>query len=153
MSTSTDRRRASSRGTAGTRTRPAPGTGTKRAPARPATASGSGSGTREHARTRGGRAPRIPFVLLVLSLLGGAIVGLLVLSGVVAEEAFTITSLQAQNRELSYEEQRLRESVAHLESSERIASEAEEMGMEPGEAPLFLDLDEGRVSGSVGSDD
>ncbi|KOX07279.1 hypothetical protein [Nocardiopsis sp. NRRL B-16309] len=150
MSTRTDTRRASSRGTAGTRTRPGtkavPKAAPKRAPARPATTAGA---PREHA----GRAPRIPFVLLVLCLLGGALVGLLVLRSVVAEEAFAITSLQAENRELSYEEQQLRESVAHLETSERIASEAEEMGMEPGEGPLFLDLDEGRVSGSVGSGD
>ncbi|MFE3457271.1 hypothetical protein ACFXKD_06970 [Nocardiopsis aegyptia] len=152
MSTRTDTRRASSRGTAGTRTRPAtkavPKAAPKRAPARPATTT---RGPRESGG--GGRAPRIPFVLLVLCLLGGALVGLLVLRSVVAEEAFAITSLQAENRELSYEEQQLRESVAHLETSERIASEAEEMGMEPGEGPLFLDLDEGRVSGSVGSGD
>ncbi|RKS09853.1 hypothetical protein DFP74_5598 [Nocardiopsis sp. Huas11] len=148
MSTRTDTRRASSRGTGGTRTRPA----TKPAPGRAAPARAAAAGApRENGGTA--RAPRIPFVLLVLCLLGGALVGLLVLRSVVAEEAFAITSLQAQNRELSYEEQQLRESVAHLETSERIASEAEEMGMEPGEGPLFLDLDEGRVSGSDGSDD
>ncbi|MBB6121447.1 hypothetical protein [Nocardiopsis algeriensis] len=138
--TTKDRRGAPAR--SGTATRaarpPAPG---KRAAERPAS----------RARTQG-RAPRIPFVLLVLSLLGGALVGLLLLRSVIAEEAFTITSLQSQNRELSYEEQRLRSSVSHLESSERIAQEAEAMGMEQGEAPLFLDPDRGRVSGDAGSD-
>uniref|UniRef100_UPI0025538AC0 hypothetical protein n=1 Tax=Nocardiopsis sp. ATB16-24 TaxID=3019555 RepID=UPI0025538AC0 len=105
-------------------------------------------------RTRAGaqtRAPRIPFVLLILGLLGGALVSLLVLRSVVAEEAFAISNLQTENRELSYTEQQLRSTVAHLETSERIAREAEEMGMEPGEAPLFLDPDSGEVRGSAGS--
>ncbi|WP_026117578.1 hypothetical protein [Nocardiopsis alkaliphila] len=100
-----------------------------------------------------GRAPKIPFVLLILCLLGGALVSLLLLRSVVAQEAYAITSLQSENRELSYVEQRLEESVARLETSERIAREAEEMGMEPGEAPLFLDLDNGEITGDAGSDE
>lgn len=102
-------------------------------------------------RPRGGaqaRAPRIPFVLLVLCLLGAALVGLLVLRSVVAEEAFAITSLQSENQELSYKEQQLRSTVARMETSERIAEEAEAMGMEQGEAPLFLDPDNGEITGS-----
>ncbi|WP_067604358.1 hypothetical protein [Nocardiopsis listeri] len=109
------------------------------------------------ARTTGGdaasRAPKIPFVLLILCLLGGALVSLLLLRSLVAQEAYAITSLQSENREMSYEEQRLEESVAHLETSDRIAQEAEEMGMEPGQAPLFLDLDNGEITGDAGSDD
>ncbi|WP_306368911.1 hypothetical protein [Nocardiopsis sp. CC223A] len=95
------------------------------------------------------RAPRIPFVLLILCLLGGALVSLLLLRGVIAQEAFAISSLQTQNRELSYEEQSLRGSVAHLETSERIAEEAEGMGMEQGDAPQFLDPDSGEVTGGT----
>jgi len=90
-------------------------------------------------------------VLLVLCLLGGALVSLLVLRSVVAQEAFAITSLQAENRELSYEEQQRRNNVAHLETSQRIAGEAESMGMEQGEATRFLDLENGEITGSAGS--
>ncbi|WP_017608047.1 hypothetical protein [Nocardiopsis xinjiangensis] len=96
------------------------------------------------------RAPRIPFVLLVLCLMVAALVSLLVLRSVVAQEAYTITSLQSQNRGLSYQEQKLQDEVAHLENTDRIAEEAEEMGMEQGEAPLFLDPDEGEVIGGQG---
>ncbi|GHD15255.1 hypothetical protein GCM10007147_02280 [Nocardiopsis kunsanensis] len=96
------------------------------------------------------RAPRIPFVLLVLCLMVSALVSLLVLRSVVAQEAYAITSLQSQNRGLSYQEQELQDEVAHLEDSDRIAEEAEEMGMEQGEAPLFLDPDEGEVVGGQG---
>ncbi|CAL9402956.1 hypothetical protein SUDANB121_01510 [Nocardiopsis dassonvillei] len=137
--TRTDTRRA------GERRPPAP----RRSAARSAAGAERAPARRPAAATRS-RAPRIPFVLLVLCLLGGALVSLLLLRGVIAQEAFAISSLQSQNRELSYEEQRLRGSVAHLETSERIAEEAEGMGMEQGDAPLFLDPGRGEVSGGTG---
>lgn len=96
------------------------------------------------------RAPRMPFVLLVLGLLGGALISLLALRTVLVADSFTISELQTSNEKLAHEEEALREEVVHLESSERIADEAEEMGMEPGQAPLFLDLDERRVTGDGG---
>ncbi len=147
MGTKTDTRRTTKdRGRTGTTTRTAAPRRSVRTKAPTATA-----------RTTGGaaasRAPKIPFVLLILCLLGGALVSLLLLRSLVAQEAYTITSLQSENREMSYEEQRLEESVAHLETSDRIAQEAEKMGMEPGEAPLFLDLDNGEITGDAGSDD
>ncbi|WP_026129522.1 hypothetical protein [Nocardiopsis prasina] len=138
--TKTDTRRTTkgrattTRRTGATRRPPAP-----KRPARPAATTRTG-GT--------GPAPKIPFVLLILCLLGGALVSLLVLRSVVAQEAYTITSLQSENREMSYVEQQLEKSVAHMETSERIAREAEEMGMEQGDAPLFLDLDSGEITGS-----
>ncbi|WP_150242490.1 hypothetical protein [Nocardiopsis quinghaiensis] len=144
MSTRTDTRRAPARGgrTAARTAAPAP---PGRAPARPtAERSRAGAGTPA-------RAPRIPFVLLILCLLGGALVSLLVLRSVVAEGAFTIESLQDQNQQMSQEEQQLRNAVARMETPERIAEEAESMGMEQGEAPLFLDPERGEVTGSAGS--
>lgn len=146
MSTSTDTRRPPTR-----RATKAAGGGapTGRATARKA---GTAAAARRRPASGGqGRAPRIPFVLLVLCLLGGALVALLVLRSVVAQEAFTITSLQAQNRELSEAEQQLSGNVARQGAPERIAREAEAMGMEQGEAPLFLDPENGDVTGSAGS--
>lgn len=147
MGTKTDtRRKGKDRGRTGATTRTDASSRSVRTKAPTATA-----------RTTGGaaasRAPKIPFVLLILCLLGGALVSLLLLRSLVAQEAYAITSLQSENREMSYEEQRLEESVAHLETSDRIAQEAEEMGMEPGQAPLFLDLDNGEITGDAGSDD
>jgi hypothetical protein len=136
--TRTDTRRADERKA------PAP----RRAAARPASPAAPARGPAAAAAARA-HAPRIPFVLLVLCLLGGALVSLLLLRGVIAQEAFVISSLQTQNRELSYEEQNLRGSVAHLETSERIAEEAEGMGMEQGDAPRFLDPGSGEVTGGA----
>ncbi|MEU3307265.1 hypothetical protein ACWGSK_13760 [Nocardiopsis sp. NPDC055551] len=147
MGTKTDtRRNGKDRGRTGTTTRTAapPRSVRTKAPAAKARATGGAAAS---------RAPKIPFVLLILCLLGGALISLLLLRSLVAQEAYAITSLQSENREMSYEEQRLQESVAHLETSDRIAEEAEEMGMEPGEAPLFLDLDNGEITGDAGSDD
>ncbi|OLT29102.1 hypothetical protein BJF83_00240 [Nocardiopsis sp. CNR-923] len=141
MSASTDTRRAPDRDEGAGRTRSARSDARGRG-AEPAARDAAGQG----------RAPRIPFVLLVLCLLAGALVSLLVLRGVIAQEAFTITRLQAENRELAYAQQQWRDRVAHLESSERIAQEAEELGMEqPEEAPRFLDRDSGEVLGGTGS--
>ncbi|MFJ9552783.1 hypothetical protein ACIRPH_03145 [Nocardiopsis sp. NPDC101807] len=139
MSTRTDTRRAAAR-------KGGSGKGGGAAPAPSGRAPGRRAGA---ARAR--PAPRIPFVLLVLCLLGGALVALLVLRSVVAQEAFTIASLQAENRELAYEEQQRRNTVAGLEASERIAEEAEAMGMEQGQAPRFLDPENGEITGSAGS--
>ncbi|MGQ4272341.1 hypothetical protein ACUALU_30545, partial [Nocardiopsis changdeensis] len=91
-------------------------------------------------------------VTAIPGIVFGALVSLLLLRGVIAQEAFAISSLQTQNRELSYEEQSLRGSVAHLETSERIAEEAEGMGMEQGDAPRFLDPGSGEVTGNAATD-
>lgn len=147
MGTKTDTRRTTKgRGRTGTGKRPAAPRRTVRGKAPTATSRSAG--------TAGvSRAPKIPFVLLILCLLGGALVSLLMLRALVVEEAYAIEALEAQNQEMSYEEQRLEKSVAHLETSDRIAEEAEGLGMQPGEAPLFLDLDNGEITGDAGSDD
>ncbi|MFV2197340.1 hypothetical protein [Nocardiopsis sp. LOL_012] len=152
MSSSTETRRAPRRagtGTPTTRTRPE--TGRREGTASPTEGRATRAATQPPggpARTGRGRAPRIPFVLLILCLLGGALVSLLLLRSVIAQETFTIARLQTENRELAYIEQQLQERVSRLESSERIAEEAEDMGMEQtGEAPLFLDLDNGEITG------
>ncbi|MDA8369925.1 MAG: hypothetical protein M0026_08640 [Nocardiopsaceae bacterium] len=99
------------------------------------------------AKQSAARAPRMPFVLLVLGLLSGALISLLALRSVLIEDAFTISTLQQENKELSNKEEALREEVLGLESPDRIAQEAEDLGMEPGEAPLFIDLETGEVIG------
>ncbi|MFC4561449.1 hypothetical protein ACFO4E_06245 [Nocardiopsis mangrovi] len=91
--------------------------------------------------------PRMPFVLLVLGLLGGALISLLALRTVLIEDAFAISTLQEQNADLSIQEEGLREDVLSLEAPSNIASEAEDLGMEPGGAPVVLDLREGEIRG------
>lgn len=113
--------------------------------ARPRPCAGHPAAARSGPRTRPS-APRLPFVLLVLGLLGGAMITLLMLHAVLAEDTFEIATLQRENRELSQQEQTLREQVMRAESPEAIAKAAEEMGMYPGEEPQFLDLDSGQIT-------
>src|SRR5256714_198522 len=74
--------------TAPRHTRPMPPPGTRPAP-RPA-------GPRARSR-----APRMPFILLLVGLLGGALVSLLVISTTLAQGSFRVTSLQEQNADLA----------------------------------------------------
>lgn len=90
-------------------------------------------------------------MLLVLGLLGGALVTLLMLHAVLAEDTFEISTLQQENRILDQEEQALREQILHAESPDRIAAEAEKLGMRPGKEPEFIHL--GPAEGGGGSAD
>jgi hypothetical protein len=120
--------------TAPRHTRPA-----ARPPARPA-----GS---PQARPGGPRArsPRMPFILLLVGLLGGALVSLLVISTTLAQGAFQITSLQEQNASLARQEQILTDEVAHAADPAVIAREARQLGMRPNPGLSFLDLKTGKI--------
>jgi hypothetical protein len=155
----------------GVRPRPAPGSrppaeprpGTRRRPgAQPA----PGPGGIPNARTapqpqpqpqpgapRGGSpavAPpgthRLPFVLLLCGLLGGALVSALVISTTLAAGSFEISKLQnstiAQARQL----QSLQEQVAQAQSASQIASRATELGMRPVGELMFVDLKTGKLT-------
>ena len=58
------------------------------------------------------RAPRMPFILLLVGLLGGALVSLLMISTTLAQGSFRITNLQEQNAELARQAQSLTNQVA-----------------------------------------
>ena len=120
-----------------------PGAGRRTgAPARPA-----------EARPRS-RSPRMPFILLLVGLLGGALVSLLVISTTLAQGAFQITNLQQQNANLAKQEQLLSQQVAQASSPTQIAQEAEQFGMRPNPALQFINLKTGKVvSGKVSSAD
>ena len=91
------------------------------------------------------RAPRMPFILLLVGLLGGALVSLLVISTTLAQGSFRITSLQQQNANLAKQEQLLTQQVAQASSPATIAQEAEEFGMRPNPALQFINLKTGKV--------
>lgn len=132
-------------------------------PARPSRTAGRGRSQRRGGTTtpgqprrpivrRGGlarsQAPRVPFVLLVLGLLGAAMLAGLVLHTALAHDAHVLAELREDNRALSQQEEQLREDVLHGQSPEALAEEAEELGMEPGSGPQFLDSDSGEIVGS-----
>ena len=105
--------------------------------------------TRPVPRTAGprarSRAPRMPFILLLVGLLGGALVSLLVISTTLAQGSFHVTSLQEQNAELARQAQTLTNQVAQAGNPAVIANEAEQLGMRPNPHLGFVDLKSGKI--------
>ena len=99
-----------------------------------------GSATRPRVRS-----PRMPFILLLVGLLGGALVCLLVISTTLAQGAFRITNLQEQNATLARQEQILTNEVAQAGNPAVIAAEAKQLGMRPNPYLGFIDLKTGKI--------
>lgn len=136
------RKRSASGGTGvpGTRTATRKPVGTTTRPAaRPAAAGAVRQ--RRRVATADGAAPRMPFVLLVVGLLGGALVSLLLLNTVLAKDAFTLTELQRGNKQLDERQQALEEEIARADSPETLARRARELGMVPATTPRFVQVD------------
>ena len=113
---------------------------------RPVTRPGAGRRTGAPAGTRPrSRSPRMPFILLLVGLLGGALVSLLVISTTLAQGAFRITNLEKQNASLARQEQTLTNEVAQAGNPAVIANEARQLGMRPNPHLGFIDLKTGKI--------
>jgi hypothetical protein len=92
------------------------------------------------------QAARTPFVLLVVLLLGGGLIGLLVLNSAVSEGSFKLDDLQKDTKSLTDEEQALQRDIDTYSAPEALQRRARELGMVPGSDPAFLNPD-GTVKG------
>ena len=97
------------------------------------------------------QAPKTPFVLLVLGLLGGGLVTLLLLNSAAAADAFTQGRLQRETRSLSLREQELGRQVAALEAPGALAERARRLGLVRSGDPGFLVLGPSGSAKVVGS--
>ncbi|MDG9715347.1 hypothetical protein [Streptomyces sp. DH24] len=93
-----------------------------------------------------GQAARTPFVLLVVLLLGGGLIGLLVLNSALSEGSFRLDDLERQTQDLTDEEQALQRDVDAYSAPDALQRRARELGMVPGGDPAFLGPD-GKVKG------
>lgn len=100
--------------------------------------------------TRPKGAARTPFVLLVVLLLGGGLIGLLVLNSALSEGAFTLDDLQDDVKSYTDEEQALQRDVDAYSAPDALQRRARELGMVPGGDPAFLNPD-GTVKGVPGA--
>ncbi|MEV5711599.1 hypothetical protein, partial [Actinoallomurus sp. NPDC052274] len=119
-----------------TRTRTAP---TRTTPTR------TGTATRAPRRPAPPRA-RAPFVLLVVGLLGGALVSLLLLNTVLAQDAFTLSELQRDNRQLAERKQALQADIARENDPAVLHQKARSLGMVDPRGAAFIDAHTGRVT-------
>ncbi|MFJ8145323.1 septum formation initiator family protein [Streptomyces sp. NPDC096094] len=94
-----------------------------------------------------GQAARAPFVLLVVLLLGGGLIGLLVLNSALSEGSFQLDDLKQRTKELTDEEQALQRDIDAYSAPRALQRRARELGMVPGGDPAFLAPD-GTVKGS-----
>lgn len=92
------------------------------------------------------RAPKVPFVTLVSLVLLSGVVGLLLFNTSMQQSSFAATSLEEQATNLAAREQTLQMELEDLRNPQRVASEAQRMGMVVPAAPTFLGLD-GTVQG------
>ena len=93
------------------------------------------------------RAPRVPCVTLVSLVLVGGIVGLLLFNTSMQQASFAVSSLESQADTLAAREQTLRMELDELRDPQRVATQAQQMGMVIPSAPVFLDLESGTTSG------
>ena len=91
--------------------------------------------------------PRIPFALMVVTVLAAGLVGLLVLNTSLQRGAYAVTDLQDRSANLTPQQQDLETEVAALEAPQRISERAVRLGMVAGDSPAFLSLKTGKVVG------
>lgn len=95
----------------------------------------------------GSRAPRLPFVVVVVTLLALGLIGLLVLNTSMERGTYTAGALRAQAANLLQRQQDLQMQVAALQDPQRVSHRAERLGMVQNTAPAFLVLGSGRIIG------
>ena len=89
---------------------------------------------------------RLPFVLLLCGLLGGALISALVISTTLAEGSFEISKLQNSTIAQTKQLQSLQLQVAQAQSAAQIANRATELGMRPVGELRFVDLKTGKLT-------
>jgi hypothetical protein len=90
---------------------------------------------------RAERASRGMFALIVTALLIVGMVVILVINTTIAQGAFTVSELQAQQATLTQQEQALSRSIAAAAAPDALEQKARDMGMIPSESPVFLNPD------------
>lgn len=96
--------------------------------------------------------PRIVYALATVAGLFALVIAQLLLSIVIADGAYEISSLRTEQRDLSRTAASLSEELDLLQSPQNLAVQAEDLGMVmSGTTPMFLRLSDGKVLGSAGA--
>lgn len=90
----------------------------------------------------------MPFVALVTIVMVGGIVGLLLFNTSMQQASFSATTLERQADTLAARQQTLKMELEDLRNPQRIAEQAQSMGMVIPANPVFLDLRDGTITGT-----
>ena len=91
--------------------------------------------------------PRAPFVLLVVALLAGGLIGLLLLNTSMQNGAFELAELEKKAETLQSKHAQLALEVEQRSTPAALAEQASGLGMVPNANPVFLRLPDGTVVG------
>lgn len=94
------------------------------------------------------RAPRVPFVVLVVSVLVAGLIGLLLLNTALQRGAYVTADLRAQSQELALRQQNLELRVSALSEPQHLSQRALALGMVANDSPAFLRLSDSRIIGT-----
>lgn len=98
---------------------------------------------------RTGRISTVPFVLVVALVLGMGMVGMLVLTTALQDQAFAVQSRQHEANVLASQVSQLQAEVADARSVKSLAIAAAKLGMRPNPYAVPLRLSDGKVLGSA----
>jgi hypothetical protein len=94
------------------------------------------------------RTSPVPFVMLVSFALLAGVIGLLMFNTSMQQAAFTATSMERQASTLEARKETLQMELDQLRDPQRVAREAQGMGMVIPATPAFLRLSDGKVLGT-----
>ena len=94
------------------------------------------------------RTSRLPFVTLVSFVLLAGVIGLLMFNTSMQQASFSATSMEQQAATLTAREQTLRMELDVLRDPQRVARQAQRMGLVMPATPAFLQLSGGKVLGT-----
>lgn len=92
-------------------------------------------------------APKAPFVAVVVGLLLAGVVGLLMFNTSMQQASFAAAELEQRDAQLRAQRQELQMDLDRLRDPQRVAEQAQRLGMVPMLTPVFLDLTDGSVVG------
>lgn len=90
---------------------------------------------------------RLPFILILASILAVGMVGYLVLSTKLQQQAFEMRTLQSEAAALGYQQAYLQGQVEKVATAPELARRAAELGMRPNPYSSFVVLETGEVRG------
>lgn len=90
----------------------------------------------------------MPFIMVFVSLLGIGMIGLLVLTTRLQDQAFEMRTLQQEATELTYRQASLEADADKARSPQALAALASELGMRPNTHAVYIDLPSGKIIGT-----
>jgi hypothetical protein len=91
--------------------------------------------------------PRMPFVVLVLALIGAGLIALLLLNTAINENAFRLHNLDTNKKALDLRQQQLEQDILELENPGPLNAAAQRQGLVPIGQPAFIELPDGKIIG------